>query len=217
MINVLDSKNSVLNKFMEELRDHEIQKDSMRFRRNLERIGEIMAYEISKKFTYKKRIVETPLGESEVNVPDDDVVLATILRSGLPMHTGFLNIFDRAENAFISAYRHYSKDGSIKIEIDSIVSPDLSGKTLILIDPLLATGTSVDVVYKALTKMGGMPDALHVASVIASEDGIEYMKKRFMGTNTNVWTVAVDAELTVKSYIIPGIGDTGDLAYGEKI
>ncbi len=216
MLHILDQQNTVLNKFMEELRDCEVQRDRMRFRRNMERIGEILAYEISKTFHYVNRSVETPLGTAEVAVPDDDVVLAAILRSGLPLHTGFLNYFDRAESAFISAYRHYKKDGSIKIEIDTIISPDLSGKTLVLIDPLLATGTSVEDVYKALVKMGGEPAALHIASVLASEDGVEYVKEKF-GAKADVWTVAVDAELTVKSYIVPGIGDTGDLAYGEKI
>lgn len=217
MLRVLSKENTLLNRFVAQLRDAKIQADSMRFRRNLERIGEIMAYEISKTLNYKSATVETPLGEAEINLITDEIVLAPVLRSGLPMHTGFLNYFDNAESAFVSAYRHYSKDGTFKIDIESITAPPLVGKILIIIDPMLATGVSVEMAVKNLIQTGGEPDMIHVASVLASEDGIEYIKKHFDREKITLWTVAVDAELTVKSYIVPGIGDTGDLAYGEKV
>lgn len=217
MLKILGTENTILNRFVAELRDHEIQQDSMRFRRNLERIGEIMAYEISKTLNYQVRTVETPLGEIEMSLPTDQVVLATILRAGLPMHAGFLNYFDRSESAFVSAYRHYSKDGSFKVDIESITSPELLGKKLIIIDPMLATGTSIEVAYNNLVQTGGEPDHVHIATVIASQDGVDYVKKHFPSKNTTLWAAAVDEELTVKSYIVPGIGDTGDLAFGEKV
>ncbi len=217
MVTILGNKHSILNRFLAQLRDAERQKNPMLFRRNLERIGELMAYEISKTLKYRKQTVETPLGEAVMDLPSDEVVLATVLRSGLPMHSGFLNIFDDAPSAFVAAYRHYGKDGSFRIEIDSITSPSLAGKTLILIDPMLATGQSIEVAYKNLIQTGGEPDFTHIAAVIASRDGVDYLKKYFSGDKFRLWTVAVDEELTVKSYIVPGIGDTGDLAFGEKI
>ena len=217
MVTILGNKHSILNRFLAQLRDAERQKNPMLFRRNLERIGELMAYEISKTLKYRKQTVETPLGEAVMNLPSDEVVLATVLRSGLPMHGGFLNVFDDAPSAFVAAYRHYSKDGSFRIEIESITTPSLVGKTLILVDPMLATGQSVDVAYKNLIQAGGEPDFTHVAAVIASRDGVDYVQKYFPADRFRLWTVAVDEELTVKSYIVPGIGDTGDLAFGEKI
>ncbi len=217
MLKTLGEENSILNKFVAELRDRDIQKEPMRFRYNLERIGEIMAYEISKSLNYTRKTVETPLGEAEMSLPGDEVVLAAILRSGLPMHNGFLRFFDTSESAFVAAYRHYSKDGSFKIDIESLTSPALAGKTLIIIDPMLATGASIEVAYKNLVMTGGEPDRIHLATVIASEDGVDYVRRHFPPQITTLWTAAVDAELTVKSYIVPGIGDTGDLAFGEKI
>ena len=217
MLTILGNENTILNRFLAQLRDVEIQQNPMIFRRNLERIGEVMAYEISKTLKYKQQTVETPLGQADMKLPDEEVVLATVLRSGLPMHYGFLNYFDEAPSAFVSAYRHYSKDGSFKIEIESLTTPDLAGKVLILIDPMLATGQSIEVAYTNLIQSGGEPDFTHIASAIASQDGVDYVKKHFPPKKFHLWAGAVDEELTVKSYIVPGIGDTGDLAFGEKI
>ena len=215
MLHILDKENSVVNNFLAELRDVNIQKDSMRFRRNLERIGEIMAYEISKNLNYQPNTVETPLGEAVVMMPCDDVVVATIFRAGIPFHQGFLNFFDRAENGFISAYRHHSKDGSFKIKMEYVASPDLTGKTLLLVDPMLATGQSLVVCYEALVERCGEPAVL-AASVIGSEQGVEYAVAH-LPRNAHVWCATVDEELTVHSYIVPGLGDAGDLAYGKKL
>lgn len=217
MLNILDNKNTILNKFIAELRDVNIQKDSMRFRRNLERIGEITAYEISKTLAYKQQTVTTPLGEANIMLPDEQIVIATILRAGIPYHQGFLNYFDNAQNAFVSAYRKYSKDGSFNIHVEYISTCELTGKTLILVDPMLATGISLVKTYNALVEKAGVPAKIHVASAIASEEGVEYAKKSMPAGKTTIWCAAVDQELTVKSYIVPGIGDAGDLAYGEKL
>jgi uracil phosphoribosyltransferase len=217
MLTILGTKNSMLNRFLAQLRDREIQKNQMLFRKNLERIGEIMAYEISKTLKYTHRIVETPLGEAEMMLPEEEIVLATVLRAGLPMHNGFLNVFDNVSSAFVAAYRHYGKDGSFRIDIESITTPELAGKTLILIDPMLATGQSIEMTWRSLVQAGGEPEKTHIASVIASQDGVDYVQKHFQLHKTHFWTIAVDEELTVKSYIVPGIGDTGDLAFGEKI
>lgn len=216
MIHILSKENSIFNKFIAEIRDREIQRDSMRFRRNLERIGEVMGYEISRSLNYVSRIVETPLGEASVEMISDKIVLATILRAGLPMHQGFLNYFDDAESAFVSAYRKSSKDGSFKVKVEYISSCDLEGKTLILVDPMLATGTSLVLAYEALIAKGGEPAHTHVASIIASEQGIDYASRHLPSRKTTMWLGAVDAELTSRSYIVPGIGDAGDLAFGEK-
>lgn len=217
MLTVLGNENSIMNRFLAQLRDCEFQQNPTLFRRNLERIGEVMAYEISKTLHYEQKIVETPLGEAEMRLPTEEVVLATILRSGLPMHYGFLNYFDDASSAFVSAYRHYSKDGSFKIEIESLTTPPLAGKTLILLDPMLATGQSIEVAYNNLIQSGGEPAYTHIAAIIASQDGVDYVQKHFSPKKVRIWAGAVDEELTVKSYIVPGIGDTGDLAFGEKI
>lgn len=217
MLHILNSENTLLNKFLAEIRDKVVQKDSMRFRRNLERIGEVTAYEISKRLNYKSTIVETPLGEAEVNVVSDEIVIATILRAGLPFHQGFLNYFDDAQNAFVSAYRKSHKDNSFTVKVEYISSCNLEGKTLILVDPMLATGSSLVLAYEALCEKGGQPAHTHVAAVIASEQGVDYAMRHLPQSSTTIWCAAVDAELTSHSYIVPGIGDAGDLAYGAKL
>lgn len=214
MVHILLNSNSIANVFIAELRDQEIQKDSMRFRRNLERLGEIMAYEISKTLDYKSAEVTTPLGVAETHLLAEQPVVATILRAGLPVHQGILNVFDRAENAFISAYRKHHKDGSFEIKVEYLSSPSLDDKVLILCDPMLATGQSMYLTYKAMLAMG-KPKHVHIVSVISSMEGLDYIKSR-MPENSTIWLGAVDDELTVKSYIVPGLGDAGDLAYGTK-
>lgn len=214
-VNNLSDQQSVFNQFMAEIRDVAVQADSMRFRRNLERVGEIMAYEISKTLDYEKRPVRTPLGVSECQAIATQPVLATILRAGLPLHQGFLNYFDRAENTFVSAYRiHHNDDDAFDVEVEYLASPDLEGKTVILCDPMLATGSSMVLAYKALLERG-TPAHIHVATVIASVQGIRFVQQN-MPAETTIWTGAVDRELTPRSYIVPGLGDAGDLAYGSK-
>lgn len=216
-LHILSQQNTVLNKFIAEIRDKSIQRDSMRFRRNMERIGEVTAYEISRTLNYSPRIVETPLGEATVQTIDDRLVIATILRAGLPYHQGFLNYFDDAQNAFVSAYRKSTKDGKFTVKVEYISCGSLEGKTLLLVDPMLATGSSLVLAYNALCERGGEPLHTHVAAVIASEQGIDYVEKNMPRQTTTIWAAAVDEELTSRSYIVPGIGDAGDLAYGEKI
>ena len=217
MLHILNQENTLLNKFIAEIRDKQIQKDSMRFRRNLERIGEVTAYEISKRLNYSMKVVETPLGEAEVQMISDKIVVATILRAGLPFHQGFLNYFDDAQNAFVSAYRKSHKDNSFEVKVEYISCGNLEGKTLILVDPMLATGSSLVLAYEALCERGGQPAHTHIAAVIASEQGVDYAMKHLPQNSTTIWCAAVDAELTSHSYIVPGIGDAGDLAYGEKL
>lgn len=201
---------------MLELRDVDIQRDPMRFRTNLERIGQIMAYEISKRLDYKETEVQTPLGKCECKEPADRVVLATILRAGLPFHHGFLSYYDLAENAFVSAYRRYREKGdTFDIVVEYMATPSIEGKTLIIVDPMLATGSSMDLAYKALLQKG-TPSRIHVASVIASVQGVEYVKEHFPEDRTTVWCGAIDREINAHSYIVPGLGDAGDLAYGVK-
>ncbi len=211
---ILNSSASLADHFIAELRDVEIQKDKMRFRKNLERVGELLAYEISKTLYYKAEEVRTPLGVSKTHRLARPVVLATILRASLPFHQGFLNMFDDAENAFIGAYRgpHIEKDG-FNIEMDYITSPDLRDKTLILMDPMLATGRSLEKVYHALFRFG-MPAQTHIAAVIASREGVEFVRSRM--PECRLWLGAVDDSLNEYSYIVPGLGDAGDLAYGPK-
>ena len=216
MIHILSKGNSIFNKFIAQIRDREVQRDSMRFRRNMERIGEVMSYEISRSLNYKTHVVETPLGEASIEMISDKIVLATILRAGLPLHQGFLNYFDDAESAFVSAYRKSSKYGSFKVKVEYISSCNLEGKTLILVDPMLATGTSLVLAYEALVAKGGEPEHTHIASVIASEQCVDYVTRHLPSRTTTLWRGAVDAELTSRSYIVPGIGDAGDLAFGEK-
>ena len=216
MIHILNKENTILNKFIAQIRDREVQRDSMRFRRNLERVGEVMSYEISRVLDYKTQIVETPLGEAAVEMISDKIVVATILRAGLPLHQGFLNYFDDAESVFVSAYRKSSNDGSFKVKVEYVSNCDLEGKTLILVDPMLATGTSLVLAYEALIAKGGEPVHTHIATVIASDQGVDYAMRNLPSRSTTLWVGAVDAELTSRSYIVPGIGDAGDLAYGEK-
>jgi uracil phosphoribosyltransferase len=217
MIKILNKDNSILNKFLAQMRDKDIQCDSMRFRRNMERVGEIMAYEISKTLSYRTRMVETPLGVAAVEEIDDKIVVATILRAGLPFHQGFLNYFDDAESGFVSAYRKGRPDGSFIVDVEYVSTSSLTGKTLILVDPMLATGTSLMLVYDALVRRAGEPEHTHFAAVFASEQGVDYVKRHINPSKYTLWCAVVDEELTSKSYIVPGIGDAGDLAYGEKL
>ncbi len=216
MVNVLCENNSVLNQFIAEIRDAEIQKDSMRFRRNLERIGEIFAYEISKRLAYEPKEVVTSLGIANVPVPSDYPVLATILRAGLPFHQGFLNYFDRSENAFVSAYRKYHKDHSFTIQVEYASAPDIEGKVLILSDPMIATGASTLLTYKELLSKG-KPRHTHLVGILASQEGLAYLKQNLSQKNVTIWVGAVDDELTAQAYIVPGLGDAGDLAFGKKL
>ena len=217
MVKVLNTENSILNRFIAQMRDKEIQRDSMRFRRNMERVGEIMAYEISKTLSYRTHMVETPLGVAAVEEVSDKIVVATILRAGLPFHQGFLNYFDNAESGFVSAYRKSRPDGSFIVDVEYVSTSSLVGKTLILVDPMLATGSSLMLVYDALVRRAGEPEHTHFAAVFASEEGVDYVKRHINPTKYTLWCAAVDEELTSKSYIVPGIGDAGDLAYGEKL
>ena len=213
----LEKTPSLLNRFMRELRDTSIQTDPLRFRRNLERIGEIMAYEISKRLDYHDEQVTTPLAKAVVKESSDKVVLATILRAGLPFHHGFLNYFDHAENAFVSAYRKYKEKGDkFDVLVEYLASPDIEGKTLIIVDPMLATGSSMELGYRALLN-NGVPRKVHIASVIASQQAIDYVAKVMPQDKTTIWTAAIDPEINSHSYIVPGLGDAGDLAFGEKL
>ena len=211
-----DETPSLVNRYMMELRDVNIQHDPLRFRTNLDRIGEIMAYEISKRLEYKETEVETPLAKTICREPADQIVLGTILRAGLPFHHGFLNYFDRAENAFVSAYRKYREKGhTFDVLVEYLASPSIEGKTLILVDPMLATGSSMELAYRALLTKG-TPAKIHVASVIASRQSVEYVCRHVPADRTTVWCGAIDPEINAHSYIVPGLGDAGDLAYGEK-
>lgn len=207
--------NSVLNQYVSEIRNIEVQNDKLRFRRNLERIGEIMAYEISKTFNYTTQNIQTPLGISPTSVPNDQIVISTILRAGLPYHQGFLSYFDEAENAFVSAYRKYKDTLKFDIHIEYIASPCIDNKTLIITDPMLATGGSMELSYQAmLTK--GTPSKIHVAAIIASQQAVDYIAKCLPEDKTTIWCAAIDPDLDEHSYIVPGLGDAGDLAYGTK-
>lgn len=208
---------SLVSRYMLELRDTKIQKDRMRFRHNLERIGEIMAYEISKRLNYKEVETPTPLGTSACLTPADEIVIGTILRAGLPLHQGFLNYFDNAENAFVSAYRKYREKGgdTFDVLIEYLASPSIEGKVLMLVDPMLATGASMELGYRALLSKGN-PSHIHVASVIASQAAVDYVCRTFPTDKTTIWIGAIDPEINAHSYIIPGLGDAGDLAFGEK-
>ena len=216
MIHLLGESNSLLNQFIAEIRDEIVQKDSLRFRRNLERVGEIFAYEISKKLHYKTKEVTTPLGVAKIPMLEQQPVLATILRAGLPLHQGLLNYFDKAENCFISAYRKYDPNGEFHIEFEYIASPLLDDKVVIMSDPMLATGSSMEIAYHALLEKGE-PKHIHLVSVIASRQGIDHVLKMLPHEQITLWIGAIDPEMTPKSYIVPGLGDAGDLAFGEKI
>jgi len=209
----LSAQNSILNHFIAELRDANIQTDAMRFRKNLERIGEVMALKISEHLHYQPAEVETPLGTAETFLLAQQPILATILRAGLPMHTGMLNYFDRAGNAFVSAYRKHHRDGSFEINVEYVSCPDLTDKVLIIADPMLATGSSMEIAVRELMKHGN-PASIHIAVAIAAADGVEYIRQHL--PFVHVWVCAIDQELTAKSFIVPGLGDAGDLAFGVK-
>lgn len=209
-------ENSILNQFITEIRDVEIQKDSMRFRRNLERIGEFFAYEISKTLSYDSIDTTTPLGVAKTKVLGSQPVIAAVLRAGLPMHVGILNVFDKAGNAFIGAYRRHHKNNTFEIAMEYTTSPDVSDKTVILCDPMLASGASAVLAYRSIITKG-IPKHTHIVSAIASAEGLDYMKANMPSPNYTVWCGAIDQELTAQAYIVPGLGDAGDLAYGNKL
>ena len=215
-VNIFSQQKSIFNRFIAEIRDSSIQTDPMRFRRNLERMGEVFAYEISKVLPYNNSEVKTPLGVANVELPDTNVVVASILRAGLPLHQGLLNYFDRADNAFVSAYRKYTEDGEFDIHIEYISSPSLDNRVMLLSDPMLASGNSMDLAYKALMQRG-KPSHVHVIAIIASKVGLEYVKNMLKGEPVTLWIGAIDDELNAKSYIVPGLGDAGDLAFGTKL
>lgn len=214
----LSEQNSVLSQYMAEIRDIEYQKNRLLFRNNIRRIGEMMAFEISKAFTFEPSFVETPLGTANLALPKDKVVIATVLRAGLPFHEGFLHVFDHAENGFVSAYRMYTnrEHTEVGIHTEYMAAPSVEGKTLIIVDPMLATGGSMAAAYEALLKHG-TPKAVHIASVIATPEGIEVVKQAVNPENTTLWTAAIDPGMNEHKYIVPGFGDAGDLCFGEKM
>lgn len=214
MIQELSKQHSVFNQFIKEIRDEKIQKDRMRFRRNLERTGEILAYEISKTFDYALEEITTSLGVAELEVPVTKPLICSIMRAGLPLHQGFLNYFDMADSAFVAAYRKHHKGGNFEIEVDYISSPLIEDRVLILVDPMLATGASVEMVYKELLAKG-KPSQVHIVSLIATQVGISHVRSK-LPSGIRFWIGAIDNELTAQSYIVPGLGDAGDLAYGGK-
>jgi uracil phosphoribosyltransferase len=216
MVINIGSKNSIVNQFVRELRDVSIQQDRMRFRRNMERMGEIFAYEISKTLEFEPKEVITSLGTAEVQVIKTPPVLATILRAGLPLHQGMLNYFDNADNAFVSAYREHRKDGEFAIQIEYVSSLEIEDRILIISDPMLATSQSMVASYKSLL-VHGKPAHTHFVSVVASVQGVEYLKRMLPKKGTTIWVAAIDDELTAHGYIVPGLGDAGDLAYGQKV
>lgn len=215
-IHNLSHQNSILNSFISEIRNENIQKDSMRFRRNIERIGEILGYEMSQVLNYKSEKIHTPLGNCNINLPTNDIVLCSILRAGVPLHNGLLNYFDTAENAFISAYRHHKHNPeSFEIIVEYLACPSLENKTLILVDPMLATGQSMVATFEAL-KPFGTPKEIHLISVIGAQEGVDFVNNYF-DNNVHLWIAAIDEKLNEKGYIIPGLGDAGDLAFGKKL
>lgn len=207
--------NSIYNNFLAQLRDLKVQKDRLRFRRNLERLGEITAYEVSKELQFKEAEIYSPLGVAKSNIIEEQPIIATILRAGLPLHQGFLNYFDSADNCFISAYRKHTNNEDFDVEIEYMSSPSVEGKVVVLTDPMIASGASMVLAYKALLSKG-KPKHVHVVGVISSLEGINYVK-RHMPENTTIWVGAIDEEMTAQSYIVPGLGDAGDLAFGEKM
>ena len=215
-IHYLSEANSVLNHFLGQIRNVNVQNDSMRFRRNIERIGEIMAYELSKNLTYKNIEIQTPLGFKKTTEIENQLVLCSILRAGLPLHLGFLNYFDNAENGFVSAYRyHANNDDSFEIKVEYQAVPNIAQKCLLLIDPMLATGQSMVAVYNKLIEKGN-PKQIHIAVVIAAPEGVAYLEQH-LPDNCHLWIATLDEKLNHKNYIIPGLGDAGDLAYGNKL
>ena len=215
MVINISQQHSLVNNWINELRDVHVQQDRLRFRRNIERIGEIIAYEISKKLPWVEKNITTPLGVSKSKALASQPVLATILRAGLPLHQGMLNYFDNADNAFIAAYRKHQRDGSFEISLEYLSSPNLDGRVLILCDPMLATGNSMNTVFDALKRFG-IPKKIYIASAIATKEALDRVSKHFPG-NTEIFVAAIDRELTAQSYIVPGLGDAGDLAFGVKI
>lgn len=213
----LSQTNSIINKYLLEMRDEQYQKNRLLFRNNIMRIGEMEAFEISKTLDYREETVKTPLGTCNINVPDDKIVLATIFRAGLPFHNGFLNIFDHAGNAFVSAYREYTDEAhtQVGIHVEYLATPNIDNMNLIIADPMLATGGSMEMGYKALITKG-TPKHIHVACVLAAPEGIEHIKKTFPD-NTTIWCAAIDEGLNEHKYIVPGFGDAGDLCYGNKL
>jgi len=210
-------QNSIINQYMSELRDKSYQKNRLLFRHNVERIGELMAYEVSKKLEYKPKTVTTPLGSLEIPLPKDDIILGTVLRAGLPFHQGFLNIFDRADNAYVSAFRMYinREHTEVGIHADYIATPSVKGKTLIIADPMLATGGSMAAAIEALF-MSGKPKKVHVCCIIAAPEGIEVVKEA-LPENSTIWCASIDQGMNEHKYIVPGFGDCGDLCFGEKL
>ncbi len=217
VINLAEQR-TVVGRFISELRDVRLQKDRARFRRNLERIGEVMAYEISKTLDYSVKDIRTPLGTAPAWLYDDPIVLGAIFRAGLPFHQGFLNVFEEADNAFVSAYRFYrdKECHEVGIHIDYLAAPDLNGKTLVIADPMLATGGSMELGLKAL-ETKGIPGKVHLCCAIASRMGVDYLEETFRDEDYTLWCGAIDPELDEHMYIVPGLGDAGDLAYGEKL
>lgn len=216
IVHDLSKQNSIINQFILEMRDVSIQRDSMRFRKNIERIGEILSYEMSKTLDYSLEIVKTPLGQKEMSVPVPDIVVCSILRAAIPLHNGILRFFDKAENAFVSAYRnHPNNDEAFEVIVDYLASPSIEGKTLILTDPMLATGKTLENVLHSF-KSHGAPKQIHIISIIGAKPGIEYLETIFP-ENTQLWIAAVDDKLNSRGYILPGLGDAGDLAFGEKL
>lgn len=216
MIRVLGKDSSIFNQFLAEIRSKEVQIDSMRFRTNLERCAELMAYEISKYLKFEEAEIQTPLGQAITPVLKDDIVIASIMRAAIPMHNGMLRIFDKAGNAFVAAYRNYTEENNFEIALEYITCPNLDGKILILNDPMLATGQSIEIAYRGLLKYG-KPKHTYFTTLISSREGLEFIKKNLSEENLSVVTIAVDDELTSKSYIVPGLGDAGDLAFGPKV
>ncbi len=212
-IQVIGTQNSLVNQIMYELRDETIQQDRLRFRTNMEKLGEILAYEISRHLTYRSKLFRTPLGALELPLPDQQPVLVSILRAGLPLHQGFLRMFDRADNGFISAFRYHTKGNEFIVKLEYAAIPDLEGRDVILVDPMIATGRSLVLAAQELRKQG-KPRSLFLAGGVASEDGLSYVRRQL--PRARIFVAAVDAELTAKSYIVPGLGDAGDLAYGPK-
>ncbi|MFK5983281.1 MAG: uracil phosphoribosyltransferase [Flavobacteriaceae bacterium] len=216
IVHHLENTPSILNKFIAEIRDQNIQKDSLRFRRNIERIGEILGFELSKHLEYQSSVITTPLGSKIIKLLQNKIVLCSILRAGLPLHQGLLNYFDDAENAFISAYRHHpNNDAEFEIVVEYFAAPSLENKTLILADPMLATGRSLVEVYEAIKKQRTVSE-IHLVAVLGAKEGIEYIKNHFP-ENTHLWIAAIDDKLNDKGYIIPGLGDAGDLSFGKKL
>lgn len=216
MNKVLGGTGSLMSQYIAEMRDEKIQSDSLRFRRNMERVGEIFAYEISKVLRWEKKDIITSLGVATGDVLAEQPVIATILRAGLPLHMGLLNAFDKAQNGFVSAYRKHRKDGRFDIKVEYVSCPSLQDKVLIISDPMLATGASMVLSVKALLSRG-IPLHIHIVSILASNQGVDYVRKNMPTEDYTLWLGAVDDELTAKAYIVPGLGDAGDLAFGSKL